>query len=285
MTIERRVRIFRDSDAFNPREEFDGHVGRMLCWHSRYNLGDEHNYDSDTWKRELIWGIEPDLEDKLECLENEVWEAIFYCLRDDGGMDSEDARKIADSRVEARCNELIDRCFDANFIALPLYLYDHSGITMNTGGFSCGWDSGCVGVIVCTKEQVQEHWDGDEDKAEEYLKSEVAEYDHYLTGNVWGFSAEERNRTWTAGKCDSKEVHEFDSEEDAAAWISEQELVDYVGVAAGDYYIDDDGLEDDEGWEEVDGCGGGILGDYDCIKDELGADFADAFESAEISYA
>ena len=30
---------------------------------------------------------------------------------------------------------------------LPLYLYDHSGITMNTTGFSCRWDSMRVGFI------------------------------------------------------------------------------------------------------------------------------------------
>ena len=239
-TIERRVRIFRDSDAFNPREEYDCNVGRMLCWHSRYNLGDEHNYDSDTWKEELACEADADLADKLEELRENVWDAIYSCLVWDGNVNSEDANLIADRRVEARCNELIDRAFDDGYVALPLYLYDHSGITMNTGGFSCGWDSGCVGVIVCTKEQVQEEWGGDEDKAKHWLRIEVETYDHYLTGNVWGFSAEEREE--------------------------------------GDW-------EDDEGWEEVDGCGGGIFGDYDCIKDELGADFADAFESAEISYA
>ena len=32
-------------------------------------------------------------------------------------------------------------------VILPLYLYDHSGITMNTCGFSCPWDSGQVGWI------------------------------------------------------------------------------------------------------------------------------------------
>jgi hypothetical protein len=191
MTMKRRLRIIQDTDAFNPRTEYDGHAGRMLCWHSRYNLGDEHSYDSDTWKRELIWGIEPDLEDKLERLENEVWEAIFYCLRDDGGMDSDDARKAADSRVNARIEELVDRCFDANYVALPLYLYDHSGITMNTGGFSCGWDSGCVGVIVCDRATVEKEFNGDEDRAEASLRAEVETYDHYLTGNCWGYVCEE----------------------------------------------------------------------------------------------
>src|SRR5271166_4140206 len=34
---------------------------------------------------------------------------------------------------------------------LPLYLYEHSGMTMNTTGFSCRWDSGQVGWAYITK--------------------------------------------------------------------------------------------------------------------------------------
>ena len=41
---------------------------------------------------------------------------------------------------------------------LPLYLYDHSGITMNTGGFSCSWDSGQMGWIYATKEDIQKEY-------------------------------------------------------------------------------------------------------------------------------
>jgi len=44
MTIERRVRIEPDCHAENPREGWDGNVGRMVCWHSRHFLGDEHDY-------------------------------------------------------------------------------------------------------------------------------------------------------------------------------------------------------------------------------------------------
>lgn len=42
-----------------------------------------------------------------------------------------------------------------NVVWLPLYLYDHSGITMNTTGFSCGWDSGQVGWIYVTKDRLR----------------------------------------------------------------------------------------------------------------------------------
>lgn len=42
-----------------------------------------------------------------------------------------------------------------NVVCLPLYLYDHSGLTMNTTGFSCYWDSGQVGWIYATKEKLR----------------------------------------------------------------------------------------------------------------------------------
>ena len=49
-------------------------------------------------------------------------------------------------------------------VALPLYLYDHSGITMNTSGFSCPWDSGQVGWIYCTKKRFREETGYTEDE-------------------------------------------------------------------------------------------------------------------------
>jgi hypothetical protein len=77
---------------------------------------------------------------------------------------------------------------------LPLYLYDHSGLTMNTTGFSCPWDSGQVGAIYILREEADE-WmrpDGtyDMEAMVSILKSEVKEYDQYLTGDVWGYTIE-----------------------------------------------------------------------------------------------
>jgi hypothetical protein len=78
-------------------------------------------------------------------------------------------------------------------ISLPLYLFDHGGITMNTTGFSCPWDSGQVGEIFVTKEQIRKEFNLGRvskeaiAKACEILKSEVEEYDKYLTGDVYGY--------------------------------------------------------------------------------------------------
>jgi len=74
-----------------------------------------------------------------------------------------------------------------------LYLYDHSGITMNTTGFSCPWDSGKVGWIFITKEKARKEFSWVRitkkrlEKIEGYLKGEVETYDQYLTGDVYGY--------------------------------------------------------------------------------------------------
>ena len=44
-----------------------------------------------------------------------------------------------------------------DIISLPLYVYEHSGITMSTGSgypYNDRWDAGCAGFIYITKEKV-----------------------------------------------------------------------------------------------------------------------------------
>lgn len=76
-------------------------------------------------------------------------------------------------------------------VVLALWLYDHSGITMSCEPFASCWDSGQVGWIVATPDKIQHEWNGDRKAAENYLRSEVATYDHYLTGAVYGYVIEE----------------------------------------------------------------------------------------------
>ena len=37
------INIFPDEDAPNPREKFDN-FGTMVCFHHRYDLGDQHEF-------------------------------------------------------------------------------------------------------------------------------------------------------------------------------------------------------------------------------------------------
>lgn len=82
-------------------------------------------------------------------------------------------------------------------IVLPLYLYDHSGITMNIDGFSCPRDSGQVGFIYVSKKRVREEYGVKriskelKERVIGILKAEVEVYSQYLEGDVWGYSIED----------------------------------------------------------------------------------------------
>lgn len=85
---------------------------------------------------------------------------------------------------------------DYNVLAIkPLYLYDHSGITISTKPFGCQWDSGQVGWILIDKARL-EYITGDADgfnetNLEEFIDSEVKTYDQYLTGEVYTITINE----------------------------------------------------------------------------------------------
>lgn len=84
-------------------------------------------------------------------------------------------------------------CRDHNAIYLPIYMYDHSGLTINTTGFSCSWDSGKIGFIFTDKAQVRKEWKVKNitkkirEKTENWLRGEVETYDRYLRGDVYGY--------------------------------------------------------------------------------------------------
>lgn len=84
-------------------------------------------------------------------------------------------------------------------LTLPLYLYDHSGITMRTTPFSCPWDSGQVGVIYVTREKLLKEYGGKRltkkvlEKATKVLVGEVETYDQYIRGDVYGFVIEDQD--------------------------------------------------------------------------------------------
>lgn len=78
-------------------------------------------------------------------------------------------------------------------VILPIYMYDHGGITISTSPFSCHWDSGQIGFIYISKEKVRKEANVKKINKEllsytiERLKSEVEIYDNYLTGSCYGY--------------------------------------------------------------------------------------------------
>lgn len=220
---EYRLRIVRDDDAENPRD-WDN-FGTMVCFHSRYNLGDEHNYSEP---RDFLCSILEDVvtEDDLQSFMEKEFEGLEVRQAEDGAWhvanedfsqslgyvyghdDKESAEEefleLKDEFLDCDWKDVlsIDEILDIAkkyYVMLPLYLFDHSGLSMSTSSFSCRWDSGQVGFIYTTIDKIKaetcyecstdEEW---AEKTREILEGEVETFDQYLTGDVWGFKLEKK---------------------------------------------------------------------------------------------
>lgn len=83
-------------------------------------------------------------------------------------------------------------------LVVPLYMLDHSGLSVSSKPFSCPWDSGQIGFSYCTLEMANRHmgtssssFDDDyegkpfRESCLEYIESGIKEYDSYITGDVY----------------------------------------------------------------------------------------------------
>lgn len=204
------VNIYPDENVFNPREDFE-HVGQMVCWHSRYNLGDKHSYaDPDAMLADIVRDINlpADIVRNLAIQQmrqsEEDKEEMRRYLRNDDSLIDYVADSIEQGAPDASLRQsIMDAIESAGLVILPLHLYDHSGITMSTGSFSCPWDSGQVGYIYALPDTIKKEWgEGKDaaDKARQYLENEVKEYDQYLTGDVYYYTIENEDEN-LLGSC------------------------------------------------------------------------------------
>lgn len=148
------LKIVQSCDCDSPRE-WDN-LGTIAYKHSNYTLGEEQISEPIEW-----------LEDKLGINNQYIYS-------------------------DARLQELETR-FYKEFIALPIYLYDHSGQSISTSPFGCRWDSGKVGYIYVDKKTVSREYGGKiitqklRERVLGYLQGEVETYDQYIRGEVYGF--------------------------------------------------------------------------------------------------
>lgn len=83
-------------------------------------------------------------------------------------------------------------------VALPVYLFDHSGLAVATTPFHCPWDSGQVGWIWMSRDTALAAFSPGSKRltpklrrqAEEASRAEVREYHQYLSGDVWHIRVE-----------------------------------------------------------------------------------------------
>lgn len=223
MTKTYRLKIEQDSDPMNPRTEWDN-VATMVCWHSRYSLGDKHDYDTpERAIKLLLHEYDKTTEEELD----EWYEAEYDRRNIASGSKSHD-------ELIAEYQGKLWAAFEQHYVSRPLYLYDHSGITISTGRFSCPWDTSRVGFIYLAKVKAKQEYGHPEFKAEgwteamhkktvEMLENEVETYDQYLTGEVYGFVLE--SHEWPFEIPDQ----EVDIEDDDLTWEDEESCWGFFG--------------------------------------------------------
>jgi hypothetical protein len=193
------IEIVHDDTELNPREDFDP-LGTMICFHRRYNLGDKHNWKTpDEAMRGLAIAADETVQDRIEFWEDgKRWRKLANL---ENKQKFELGKKVftAPDAANEKIKELIQSTLKKHYVILPLYLYDHSGITISTGPFSCPWDSGQVGFIYITKKKACQEYGrkrlgrANRKKLISYLKQEVETYDQFLTGDVHGYHVHRLN--------------------------------------------------------------------------------------------
>ena len=159
-TDGRKFRLVIDIDEHPEDPRSWDNIGTMLCCNNDYRLGD--------------------------CNSNEETEEQLAAICRKYGKSDEE---IDEMTFGDEIRFILDQ---DNICGLPLWLYDHSGISISTGVVD-SWDSSFVGLIfvekdfylaqICLKDE--EGW---KEKAKKTLEREIEVYDAYLTGEVFSYT-------------------------------------------------------------------------------------------------
>jgi hypothetical protein len=168
------IEIKPDDDPVNPVKDYD-QAGTMVFFHRRYDLGHPHYFAHD---------LAPEDEDGHQDYYTDDPDGLNKWLQDNA----------------------------ARVLAVPVYAYEHGGITIRAGGKGTGWDSwdsGQLGYIYITYDNIRKEWGkqgkriskAELAKAEACLISEVGTYNDYLTGNCYGYIITDKETGETLDSC------------------------------------------------------------------------------------
>ena len=196
----KKYKLIVQYDEFceSPRE-WDN-LGKLICWHGDYSLGDEHNF-----KRPV---------DFLGDLASKV--------------DNEKAEKIEEKEYEGvigegeACSKYL-KIIDKNYIIFPVYLLDHSILKLSIEDFNCKWDSGQVGfVYIPLKEAIGNNKKEKMEYCKKVINGELEIYNYYLNGEVYSFIVGVYNE-------DDELIEEYDSCGGFYGYnIYENGMIDYI---------------------------------------------------------
>lgn len=212
------LKVEVDSMPLDPRKEYDN-FGKMICWHRNYSFGDEHDFkDGTEFLEELVRkslsadeiidfvkkggsnevSLKYDRSQKEWVLSscNNAFERWYteYTFSPKTLIGSDMVKKCI---LECLPDKDLKKLADRNNVILPLYIYDHSGVTMScefTYPYNDRWDSSMVGWIYTSYEDIQKKYGSINpetlEKAKNTLIAETKLYDSYLQGDCYGYVIE-----------------------------------------------------------------------------------------------
>jgi hypothetical protein len=187
------VNIFPDSDPESPRE-WDN-LGTMVCSHSNYNLGDKPYDEFSDTESFLLSLLSIKEAERLEKLESHLQAKAFDATRGTAYGSEVYRARYGEARDNYRA--ALQTAAERVAIILPLFLYDHSGITISTCSFADPWDSGQVGFIYVSLATVRKEYNARavtaavRAKAVACMQHEVETYADFLEGNAYGYTVED----------------------------------------------------------------------------------------------
>ena len=95
-----------------------------------------------------------------------------------------------DQRDELSQEELLEQ-FPYAGIIRPILMYDHSSITLETAPFSCPWDSGWLGWVYISPENLEEFGLDCPEKAAVVIQEELKILEAYTNGEVFKISIQD----------------------------------------------------------------------------------------------
>lgn len=213
-----KLQVEIDEFPPDPRTDYDN-FGKMVCWHSRYDLGDKHDFSepSDFLKqcvRDTLSADEViDFVKKGGCASvkleydrhNREWalrthDAHFnkwfteYTFSPKTLNHSDMAKEYI---LECLPINALKELADKKNVILPLYLYDHSGLSISCSHsypYNDRWDAGQVGWIFAGHDKIKNEYGAVNEEtlkqAKQLLISETETYDNYLRGECYGYVIE-----------------------------------------------------------------------------------------------
>lgn len=164
------IRILEDDDADNPRN-WDN-LGIIAYANREFLLGEEEISNAI--------GVIFDNWNDLEL----AWYAYKYKADEIEEETAEELMELGKKAIK-----------EYNIISLPVYIYNHSGIAINTVGFRSAWDSNRTGFIYTDKNRMKMYMCDKADAKEisDELRNEIEIFDNYLAGDTFVYKVSNKN--------------------------------------------------------------------------------------------